>query len=76
MKNEKTFFYVEQVVNDGDDDSSEEEDSESDAMEMEATQEMDVDPAAKMGTKPGPDPDGWTVVANKRNKGRRSNKFI
>ncbi|KAF3321707.1 pre-rRNA-processing protein TSR2 [Carex littledalei] len=59
-----------QVVNDGDDDSSEEEGSESDAMEMEATQEMDVDLAAKTGTKPGPDPDGWTVVANKRNKGR------
>ncbi|XP_078153140.1 uncharacterized protein LOC144548343 [Carex rostrata] len=61
-----------QVVNDDDDESSDEEGSESDSMEMEVTQEMDVDPV-KTGTKPGPDPDGWTVVANKRNRGRRSN---
>ncbi|XP_078153136.1 uncharacterized protein LOC144548339 [Carex rostrata] len=58
-----------QVVNDDDGESS---DSETDSMEMEATQKMDVDPV-KMGTKPGPDPDRWTVVPNKHNRGRRSN---
>ncbi|XP_078153135.1 uncharacterized protein LOC144548338 [Carex rostrata] len=52
------------VVNDDDGESS---DSETDSMEMEATQKMDVDPV-KMGTKPGPDPDCWTVVANKHNR--------
>jgi hypothetical protein len=59
------------VVND-DDESSDEEGSDSDSMAIEATQEMDVD-TSKTGTKPVPDADGWTIIPNRRNRGRRSN---
>ena len=41
------FFCGAQVVNDDDDESSDEEGSDSDSMEIEATQEMDVDPVSQ-----------------------------
>ncbi|KAJ4806475.1 Pre-rRNA-processing protein TSR2 [Rhynchospora pubera] len=62
-----------QVANDEDDERSDEEGSEDSMAVEEARQEgMDVD-QSKTVAKPQPDPEGWTVVANKRNKGRRSN---
>ncbi|KAJ1689923.1 hypothetical protein LUZ63_014078 [Rhynchospora breviuscula] len=61
------------VANDEDDESSDEEGLEDSMAVEEARQEgMDVD-QSKTVAKPQPDPEGWTVVANRRNKGRRSN---
>ncbi|KAJ3674758.1 hypothetical protein LUZ60_005374 [Juncus effusus] len=64
------------VVNEGDDDDESSDESESDSMAIDESAKqsdsMNLDPS-RSNNKPVSDPDGWTVVANKRNRGKRSN---